>query len=209
MRLTCPLSVLVPLTLLGAAHAACDPGGFMPGGTRTYDMTSAGTTTTMTSKAVVKGDTATVVSTVNGTTTTTTWTCTARGMTASLGSGTSAMQVDNGTLPPTGSWRIGTSWPGHSELTLASGMTMTGTSLSRITAQEKVMTPAGRFTAFRVETTTKTSMKAPAGKTIPSGMAAAMNRTSKTVTWYARGVGMVKLTGADGGYSLILTKFSR
>ncbi len=181
----------------------------MPSGTRTYSMTAAGRTTTMTSKSVVKGDTVSVESTVDGRVTTTTWTCTAKGITANLGAGTTAMQVDTGSLPPTNAWRVGTSWPGGSELKMASGMTVTGTSMSRVTALEKVTTPAGTYTAFRVETSTKTSMKAPAEKTLPPGMAAAMNQTSKTITWYVKGVGMVKLSGAGGKYSLTLTKVSR
>ncbi|WP_309572526.1 hypothetical protein [Deinococcus sp.] len=208
-RSTMTAAVLTLAIFGGVVHAACDPDGFLTGGTRTFAMVIAGRTATMTTSATVEGDAVVVQSTFSGTTSTTTWTCTDQGMTASFGPGTGSLQADSSTLPPASEWKVGTTWPGVSRVTTVSGITMNSTSQSRIAAQEMVTTPAGTFTAFRVETTTKHKLTVPVGTTLPAGSADAMNRDTTVTLWYARGVGLIKESSGDSAFTLILTNVSR
>ncbi|THF88907.1 hypothetical protein E7T09_06980 [Deinococcus sp. KSM4-11] len=210
MRRSVTTALILSLALLaGAAHAECDPDGFVTGGTRTFDLVVGGRTATMITSATVEGDTVVVQSTFSGVSSTTTWTCTEQGLTASFGPGTGALQADSGTMPPASQWKVGKTWPGLSRVTTVSGVTMNSTSQSRIAAQETVTTPAGTFTAFRVETITKHKLTVPPGTTLPAGAAEAMNRDTTVTLWYARGVGLVKEVNGDGSFTLTLTQISR
>ncbi len=70
---------------------------------------------------------------------------------------------------------------------------------NKVLGQESVTVPAGRFTAFKVESimTTRGSMKVGANN-IP------LNTTLKTFSWYAQGVGLVK-SRFEGGTTELLS----
>lgn len=104
----------------------------------------------------------------------------------------------NGVVIPQG-MRVGTTWSYGYEvageakqpnMTLQVEQTMKV--VSKVVGQESVSVPAGRFSAYKVESTMaiRGSMKS-AGQSIP------MNLDVKTTSWYAQGVGLVK-TQSEG-----------
>ncbi|GAA5441649.1 hypothetical protein ACFQDE_01455 [Deinococcus caeni] len=183
----------------------------MPSGTRTYRLTTQGQSSTFTSRAQVKGNTVTVQTTTGGQTTTSTWTCTGRGMTATIGAGRGDLRLDAGFYPPTSAWKVGYAWTSDGKMQASGGMTMQSRTCSRVAAQEKVTTPAGMFTALRVETTTTTSMTPPAGTDLPPGMDLnnLIGGETRSTAWYVRGVGLVKQTIPSAQFSMVLTKYPR
>ncbi|MFT2718810.1 hypothetical protein ACMT4L_02290 [Deinococcus sp. A31D244] len=208
-------ALILSAALLGSASthalAACDPAGFMPPGTRTYRLTTQGQSSTFTSRAQVKGNAVTVQTTMGSQTTTSTWTCTGKGMTANIGAGKGDLRLDSGFYPPTSAWKVGYAWTSDGKLQASGGMNMQSRSRSRIAAQEKVTTPAGTFTALRVETTTTTTMTPPAGADLPPGMDLnkLMGGETTSTAWYVRGVGLVKQTIPSAQHSMVLTKYTR
>ncbi|MDB5045636.1 MAG: hypothetical protein JWQ08_1686 [Deinococcus sp.] len=197
-----------------AGAAACDTQSYLANGTATYQMVSPAGTSTIVNKAVVKGSSIQVTSTIDGKPTTVVWNCTAKGMTASLPTGKAAASFDLGFLPPSSAWKLGYSWTSTGKISGMAGMTITTTTQSRIAAAERITTPAGTFNTLRVESATATRMQPPSGTKLPEGMDAAalskaMNRTSKSTTWYAKGVGTVRTTVPESKFTMTLIKFSR
>ncbi|WP_337870820.1 hypothetical protein [Meiothermus sp.] len=104
----------------------------------------------------------------------------------------------SGVVIPQG-MRVGTTWSYGYEvageakqpnMTLQVEQTMSV--VSKVVGQESVSVPAGRFSAYKVESTMtiRGSMKS-AGQSMP------MNFDVKTTSWYAQGVGLVK-TQSEG-----------
>lgn len=104
--------------------------------------------------------------------------------------------------------RVGTTWSyGYEVVGEAKqpNMTMqieqTMKVVSKVVGQESVSVPAGRFTAYKVESTMaiRGSMKA-AGQSMP------MNFDVKTTSWYAQGVGLVKTKSEGATVELLSLK---
>lgn len=97
-------------------------------------------------------------------------------------------------IPDYDSWSVGNSWKLVIEVrgTGQQGpvrFNISGTleTTYRVVAEETIATPAGRFTAFRLQTTFVTKMRANAGPiNIP------FNFESQGTSWYAENVGLVK-----------------
>lgn len=188
---------------LGTASAVCDIAAtFMPDGTRTYQMTTAQGKETITSKTKAQGDQVVVQSSLGGQNSTTTWICTKGGLSAKLGG---QISMNTGTLPPLSLWRPGYTWV--SEGDMGGPLNMHLTTRYTIIKQEQVTTPAGTFTAYRVDGLTTTKLNVPAGTKLPSGMAALNGQQTKATTWFARGVGGVKTVSPS--FTMTLTKYSR
>lgn len=92
------------------------------------------------------------------------------------------------------SWEIGNSWKLVMEIkgTGQQGIiryNISGTleSTYKVVAQEAIITPAGKFSAYKLQTTFATRIRATAGPiTIP------FNFDTEGTSWYAEGVGMVR-----------------
>ncbi|WP_157451924.1 hypothetical protein [Deinococcus aquatilis] len=197
-----------------AGAVACDTQSYLASGTATYQMVSPAGKSTVVNKAVVKGSSVQVTSTSNGKSTTVVWNCTAKGMTVNLPTGEAKASFDIGFLPPSSAWKVGYNWTSTGKISGMAGMTITTTTQSRITASERVTTPAGTFNTLRVESTTASKMQLPSGTKLPPGMdaaalAGAINSPSKSTSWYARGVGTVKTTMPDNKFTMTLIKFVR
>jgi hypothetical protein len=135
------------------------------------------------------------------------WACGAKGLTQLeylQPPGSQGMQMNlktrkvSGVVIPQG-MRVGTTWSYGYEvageakqpnMTLQVDQTMNV--VSKVVGQESVGVPAGRFSAYKVESTMsiRGSMRS-AGQSMP------MNLEVKTTTWYAQGVGLVK-TQSEG-----------
>ncbi|GGQ96691.1 hypothetical protein [Deinococcus ruber] len=198
--LTCTLSAL----LLGsAAHAACDTLAFFPAVTNTYTMKLGGKTSTVTVSNRQSGNSVTSTSTVNGRSNYVVWTCTDAGLSAKLGG---TLQMSTGSFPRLSAWKVGYRWNSEAQTAGVGGLKVRSTSVSRIAAIERVTTPAGTFSTYRVETDNTTIMQPPAGSKLPPGMAKAMNQSTHVVAWYAVGVGAVKEQMQNGQFDMLLIK---
>ncbi len=97
-------------------------------------------------------------------------------------------------IPDYDSWAVGNSWKLVIEVRgtgqqgpLRFSISGTLETVYRVVAQEAVVTPAGRFAAYRLQTTFTTRMRANAGPiNIP------FNFESQGTSWYAENVGLVK-----------------
>ncbi|WP_425147267.1 hypothetical protein [Deinococcus sp.] len=208
-KLSAPKScaVLALLALVsGAAQAACDTLAFFPPVTNTYAMTGSGASSTITVATTVSGNAATSLTTLNGKTTKVVWTCTDKGLSATLDGG---MQMSTGFLPPLSAWRVGYRWSSHSQVAGGSGINASSSSQNRIAALEKVTTPAGTFSAYRVETDVTTHLELPAGTKLPPSMAKSLNTAMHSVAWYAVGVGAVKQQMQGGKVTMLLVKTTK
>lgn len=104
------------------------------------------------------------------------------------------VSVKGVSIPDYDRWEVGSSWKLTQEVkgTGQQGpirYTVTGTleTTYRVLAQEQVSVPAGKFTAYKLQTTFATHIKASAGIiSIP------FNFEAQGTAWYAEGVGMVK-----------------
>jgi hypothetical protein len=104
------------------------------------------------------------------------------------------VKVTGVAIPDYDRWAVGSSWKlvlevrgtgQQGPLRFNIGGTLETT--YRVVAQETVSTPAGRFTAFRLQTTFVTRIRANAGPlSIP------FNFESQGTSWYAENVGLVK-----------------
>ncbi|THF71696.1 hypothetical protein E7T06_01705 [Deinococcus sp. Arct2-2] len=191
-----------------AGAAACDTQSYIANGTATYQMVSPAGKTTIVSKAVVKGSSVQVTSTIDGNSTNMVWNCTAKGMTASLPTGKATASFDLGFLPPSSAWKVGYSWTSTGKISGMAGMTINTSTRSKITASERVTTPAGTFTALRVESTSASTVQLPPGMQADA-MSKAMNSTTTSTAWYAKGVGTVKSTSPESKFTMTLIKFVR
>ncbi len=104
------------------------------------------------------------------------------------------VRVSGVAIPDYDRWAVGNSWKLVIEVR-GSGQQgplrfqISGSleTLYQVVAQETVVIPAGRFTAYRLETSFATRLKASAGPVqIP------FNFESRGTSWYAEGVGLVK-----------------
>ncbi|MFB9994683.1 hypothetical protein ACFFLM_22230 [Deinococcus oregonensis] len=191
-----------------AQAATCDTQAYLAAGTATYQMASPAGKSTLVSKAVMKGNSIQVTSTVNGTTSAIFWNCTAKGMTANLPTGEAKATFDLGFLPPSSAWKVGYSWTSTGKISGMAGMTITTMTRSRIVASERITTPAGTFPTLRVESSTASKVQLPPGMQA-SAMSKAMNSTTNSTAWYARGIGTVKSTSPEGKFTMTLIKFVR
>lgn len=191
-----------------AGAAACDSQSYLASGTATYQMVSPAGKSTIVSKAVVKGSSIQVTSTVDDKASSMIWNCTAKGLTASLPTGKATASFDLGFLPPSSAWKVGYSWTSTGKISGMAGMTINTTTRSKITASERVTTPAGTFNTLRVESSTASTVQLPPGMQA-DGMSKAMNSTTTSTAWYAKGVGTVKSTSPESKFTMTLIKFVR
>ena len=155
-----------------------------------------------------------------GTTMTTGWRCDSEGLAAleygnvSTGQATVRMETlssEGVNIPAADRWQPGTTWNSRYEVrggmsgaaNANLGMQMTGPVeiASRIVGQESVTVPAGTFDAMKVESTITLRLSTNVG-----GRTAPMPpMTFRTNTWYARGVGVVKIEQV-GGFGSTMTE---
>ena len=202
----------LPLCLLvsGVAGAAslCDSGLFLTSGTATYQIKTPTGTSKFTSRSVIQGDQIRVTTTdASGKATPTTWLCSSRGATLKTEPGGMAMSIQSSFLPGGTQLRPGYSWKSSTKLG-RQGAGMTSNSTNRVTGREQVVTPAGRFTAWKIQIQTVSSLDMPAGTKTPPGMSG-LNQTSESSAWYAPGVGLVRSEDRSNGVTLTLIKVAR
>lgn len=104
------------------------------------------------------------------------------------------VKVTGVSVPDYDSWEIGNSWKLVIEIKgtgqqgpIRYNISGTLESTYKVVAQEAITTPAGKFNAYKLQTTFATKIRASAGPiTIP------FNFDTEGTSWYAEGVGMVR-----------------
>ena len=210
----------VSLLLLGVAQAKCDSPYFpvREGWVWTYQSTTTPTSTYQQSYPEVGPDSFTQQTRIDGNTLTSHWTCNETGY-MSLddqrvsGVGMSGFKISNASVKgsrwPKGNLNVGTKWSyEYSFQGSGEGMDMMFTlkGEEEVVGQETVTVPAGTFQAWKIKSTTTSTVSNPmldalkqqmeaAGNQMPEGMPM-MDFMKPVVTesfsWVAEGVGTVK-----------------
>lgn len=198
MRTLLPAALLT--AILGNATARCDNTFLYPTGTYTYRMVTQGGTSTIVSSSRPTATGVTVHSTIDGKPNDVVYKCV--GETLQVDMSRSQMGISH--LPPASRWKAGYRWTSEMQMTHASGTPgMKSTTTYRIVGMEAVTTPAGRYNAYRVESDTVVAL--PSKLNLPPGMKLpGLGEPVHATSWYARGVGLVKMTQPANGISFTL-----